>query len=125
MRSGLAIPKSSLAGEVSGAEKLRKRRQAAASKDRALTARGPATYDSGFTGKAPFGDMEQTKVGIVGLGTVGSGVARLLLDYGDRTARHAGRTLWLEQVVVRDLRKARDCNLPKGLLSNDLAKITG
>ncbi|HEV3007086.1 MAG TPA: homoserine dehydrogenase [Pirellulales bacterium] len=69
--------------------------------------------------------MEKTKVGIVGLGTVGSGVARLLLDYGDRTARHAGRTLWLEQVVVRDMRKPRDCELPKGVLSSELARITG
>lgn len=69
--------------------------------------------------------MEKTKVGIVGLGTVGSGVARLLLDYGDRTARHAGRTLWLEKVVVRDVSKPRDCTLPKGVLSDDLKTITG
>lgn len=68
--------------------------------------------------------MQKTKIGIVGLGTVGSGVARLLLDFGDRTARHAGRTLWLEQVVVRDVSKPRDCDLPDGLLSADLSKIT-
>jgi homoserine dehydrogenase len=65
-----------------------------------------------------------TKVGIVGLGTVGSGVARLLLDYGDRTARHAGRTLWLQQVVVRDTNKPRDCTLPAGILTSDLKRIT-
>ena len=69
--------------------------------------------------------MEKTKVAIVGLGTVGSGVARLLLDYGDRTARHAGRTLWLEEVVVRDVKKPRDCELPAGILSDDLKRITG
>jgi homoserine dehydrogenase len=69
--------------------------------------------------------MDKTKVGIVGLGTVGSGVAKLLLDHGDRTARHAGRTLWIEQVVVRDVNKPRDCNLPKGILSDDLTRITG
>ena len=68
--------------------------------------------------------MEKTKVAIVGLGTVGRGVARLLLDYGDRTARHAGRTLWLQQVVVRDVSKPRDIDLPAGLLSNDLTRIT-
>lgn len=68
--------------------------------------------------------MEKTKVAIVGMGTVGSGVARLLLDYGDRTARHAGRTLWLEQVVVQDVKKKRDVDLPKGLLSSDLSRIT-
>lgn len=68
--------------------------------------------------------MEKTKVAIVGLGNVGTGVARLLLDHGDRTARHAGRTLWLEQVVVRDVNKPRDVDLPEGIVSDDLARIT-
>lgn len=67
--------------------------------------------------------MQQTKVGIVGMGTVGTGVARLLLDYGDRTGEHAGRTLWLERVVVNDLKKKREIELPKGVLSSDLARI--
>ncbi|MCA9134757.1 MAG: homoserine dehydrogenase, partial [Planctomycetales bacterium] len=66
---------------------------------------------------------EKTKVAIVGLGTVGSGVARLLLDHGDRTARHAGRTLWLEKVVVRDFGKCRDCELPQGVLTQDLNDV--
>ena len=70
----------------------------------ALTTLVRPTYDCGFPASAPPASacvppMEKTKVAIVGLGTVGSGVAKLLLDYGDRTARHAGRTLWLEQVV--------------------------
>jgi homoserine dehydrogenase len=69
--------------------------------------------------------MEKTKVGIVGLGTVGSGVAKLLLDHGDRTGRHAGRTLWIEEVVVQDVTKPRDCELPAGVVSDDLSKITG
>ena len=68
--------------------------------------------------------MQTTKVAIVGMGTVGSGVARLLLDHGDRTARHAGRTLWLEQVVVQDVTKPRDADLPDGILTDDLAAIT-
>ena len=67
---------------------------------------------------------EKTKVALVGMGNVGTGVAKLLLDHGDRTARHAGRTLWLEEVVVRDLRKKRDADLPDGILSNDLRRIT-
>lgn len=67
--------------------------------------------------------MERTNVGIVGMGTVGAGVARLLLDQGDRTARHAGRTLWLKRVVVNDVNKPRDVELPAGLLTNDLTTI--
>ncbi|MHB0959047.1 MAG: homoserine dehydrogenase [Pirellulaceae bacterium] len=67
---------------------------------------------------------EKTKVAIVGLGTIGTGVARLLLDHGDRTARHAGRTLWLEEVVDCDVDKPRDVDLPRGILSSDLTRIT-
>ena len=55
---------------------------------------------------------EVTKVALIGMGTVGTGVARLLIDHGDRTARHAGRTLWVESVVVQDVKKARDYELP-------------
>jgi homoserine dehydrogenase len=67
--------------------------------------------------------MEKTKVAIVGMGTVGAGVARLLLDHGDRTARHAGRTLWLEKAVVRDLKKPRAIDLPKGVLSDRVEDV--
>ncbi len=67
--------------------------------------------------------MDKTKVAIIGLGTVGSGVAQLLLDHGDRTARHAGRVLWLEKAVVRDLTRDRDCDLPKGVLTDELQAV--
>ncbi|MCA9248442.1 MAG: homoserine dehydrogenase, partial [Planctomycetales bacterium] len=68
--------------------------------------------------------MKKTKVAIIGVGTVGAGVARLLLDHGDRTARHAGRVLWLERAVVRDVKRARDCELPEGVLTDDLKQVT-
>jgi homoserine dehydrogenase len=68
--------------------------------------------------------MEKTKVGIVGLGTVGTGVAKILLDHGDRTARHAGRTLWLEKVVVNNVNRARDIDLPEEAITDDLSEIT-
>src|ERR1700676_2236099 len=69
--------------------------------------------------------MEQVKVGLVGLGTVGSGVARLLVDHGDTAARHVGRQVKLEQVVVQDIDRARAVKLPPGILSDDLKRITG
>jgi len=67
--------------------------------------------------------MEKTRVAIVGMGTVGTGVARLLLDHGDRLARHAGRILWLEKATVRDLTKDRNIDLPAGILTDDLQSI--
>ncbi len=67
--------------------------------------------------------MQVTKVALIGMGTVGTGVARLLIDHGDRTARHAGRTLWVDTVVVGDVNKPRDYELPKGVLTGDLARV--
>lgn len=68
--------------------------------------------------------MEKTNIAIVGLGTVGTGVARLLLDCGDRTARHAGRTMWLRKAVVRDLEKAcQRIELPDGVLTDSLEEV--
>lgn len=67
--------------------------------------------------------MEKTRVAIVGMGTVGSGVAKLLLDHGDRLARHAGRVLWLEKATVRDLSKTRNIELPDGILTTDIEEV--
>ena len=67
--------------------------------------------------------MEKTGVAIVGMGTVGAGVARLLLDHGDRTTRHAGRTLWLTHVVVQNVNKPRGVDLPEGVMTDDLQKL--
>ncbi len=67
--------------------------------------------------------MEKTNVAIVGLGTVGAGVARLLLDHGDRTARHAGRTMWLKKAVDRDKSTTRGIELPAGVLTTSLQEV--
>lgn len=67
--------------------------------------------------------LEKTKVAIIGLGTVGSGVARLLVEHGDRVARHAGRTLWLEKAYVRDLKKNRLYDPPAGVLTDRVEDV--
>lgn len=54
----------------------------------------------------PFG------IALLGCGTVGSGVARLLLEQSDRLSARARRTLRLRHVVVRDPTKKRP--LPPG-----------
>jgi homoserine dehydrogenase len=68
--------------------------------------------------------LEQTKVGLVGLGTIGTGVARLMLDFPDRLARHAGREILLKRIVDRDVQRPRGIDLPPGLLTDDLKAIT-
>lgn len=68
--------------------------------------------------------MNLTKVAVVGLGTVGSGVVRLLTEQADRIGRRAGTSLRLERVVVRDPLKPRLYGVPASLLTTDLARIT-
>ena len=67
--------------------------------------------------------MDKIGIAIIGMGTVGTGVAKILLDHGDRTARHAGKTLWLTHAVVRDLKKDRGFEVPDGVLTDDIEKV--
>jgi homoserine dehydrogenase len=67
--------------------------------------------------------MERMGVALFGLGTVGAGVARLLLATGDRLARRSGRGFELKWVVVRDSERARDVALPRGIVTTDAARV--
>ncbi|MEI8212743.1 MAG: homoserine dehydrogenase [Planctomycetota bacterium] len=88
----------------------------------ALTQNSKAATNTG-SAPASVSRTEKTRVAIVGMGTVGTGVARLLLDHGDRLARHAGRVLWLEKAVVQNLSKDRGIELPTGVLTTDLQSV--
>jgi homoserine dehydrogenase len=57
---------------------------------------------------------------MLGCGTVGSGVARLLLEHSDRLAARAGRRLELRHVVVRDADRPRP--VPFALVTTDLRR---
>ncbi len=67
--------------------------------------------------------MDTVKVAIVGFGTIGSGVARLLLEHGDRLARHVGKRLELVHVVDPDLKRPRNFVLPPGMLTANLTDV--
>lgn len=67
--------------------------------------------------------MEPTHVALVGMGTVGTGVARLLLEHGDRLARHAGRPLVLKHIVDVDVNRARPVTIPPGVLTKDINRV--
>lgn len=62
-------------------------------------------------------------IGLMGLGGVGSGVARILQEKADVYARQIGRELRLRRVLVRDVAKARDCEIDPALLTTDAAAI--
>jgi homoserine dehydrogenase len=69
--------------------------------------------------------MDTVKVAIVGFGTIGSGVARLLVENAHRIARHVGKRVELARVVDPDLTRPRNVRLPEGLLTDDLSLVTG
>lgn len=68
--------------------------------------------------------MKTAKVAIVGFGTIGSGVARLLVEQRDRISRRAGRPVELACVVDPDINRCRNFTLPKGVLTSDLSRVT-
>lgn len=51
------------------------------------------------------------KVGLIGLGTVGQGVVRLLKNNAEEIARRVGRPVIITQASARDLTRKRDCDL--------------
>jgi homoserine dehydrogenase len=66
---------------------------------------------------------EPLGIALIGCGTVGSGVARLLLEHPERLAARAARPLVLRRVVVRDAAKQRPVPLPHELLTTDLHAV--
>lgn len=67
--------------------------------------------------------MDVAKVAIVGFGTIGVGVARLLLERSETIARHAGKKIELVRIVDSDLKRPRNFALPSGILTNDLGTV--
>ncbi len=66
---------------------------------------------------------EPLGIALIGCGTVGGGVARLLLEHPERLAARSGRPLVLRRVVVQDLTKPRAVPLPSELLTTDLRSV--
>jgi homoserine dehydrogenase len=67
---------------------------------------------------------KSAKVALIGLGTIGTGVARLLIEQRERIARRAGLPVELVRIVDKDLTRRRDINIPAGMLTDDLSTIT-
>ncbi|MFO0953888.1 MAG: homoserine dehydrogenase, partial [Isosphaeraceae bacterium] len=63
--------------------------------------------------------MERLAVGLLGVGTVGSGVVRLLDEHGDRVARRAGCRVEIRRAVVRDTSRSRGASLRGVEVSTD------
>ena len=69
--------------------------------------------------------MKTIGVAVVGFGTIGTGVVRLLLSDADRLARATGCRLELRHVVDVDLARRRTVEVPAGVLTDDLERVLG
>ncbi|QAY60716.1 homoserine dehydrogenase [Microbacterium protaetiae] len=64
-------------------------------------------------------DYRRLRIALLGAGSVGSQVARLLLEHADELADRSGAALELAGIAVRDLDAPRDVELPRELLTTD------
>jgi homoserine dehydrogenase len=63
------------------------------------------------------------RIGMLGCGTVGSAVVRMLAEHGDDIAIRAAVRLAVTRVAVRDADRARDVPLPRDVFTTDPASI--
>ena len=67
--------------------------------------------------------MRELKIGIIGFGTVGTGVASCLLKNGDVIARRSGVKPVLAKIADLDIERDRGLSLKKGVLTKDAHKL--
>ncbi len=66
-----------------------------------------------------YGMAEPFGVAVIGYGTVGSGVVKILTEHAGRLEQRSGRAISLRRVVVRDPAKRREVELPAEIVSTD------
>ncbi len=70
-----------------------------------------------------MGQRESISIGLMGLGVVGSGVAKTLFEKSEAIAQQAGCPLRIKKILVRDLSKKRDFDASHHLLTTDPEQI--
>ena len=63
------------------------------------------------------------RIGLLGLGTVGTGVAKVLMRSKEKLERNVGAKLELARVADKDLARPRDIQLPAEILTDDALKV--
>jgi len=66
-----------------------------------------------------MGNRSEIGIVLLGLGVVGTGVARALTEKADSFSRRVGVPLALRRILVRDVSRARNLDLAKGLLTDN------
>ncbi|MFC4769653.1 homoserine dehydrogenase [Effusibacillus consociatus] len=66
---------------------------------------------------------QQVKIGMLGLGTVGSGVVQVFRENGEELEKRTGLPIHIKSIVVRDLEKERLVDVPTELLTTDAQAV--
>lgn len=67
--------------------------------------------------------MKPLKVGMLGFGTVGTGVVKIFQKNSDILRQRLGAELELSKIIDRDLQEDRGVKLPAGVLSDDVEDV--
>ena len=67
--------------------------------------------------------MDSVKVGLLGFGTIGGGVADILINKADQIAAATGKRIELVKICDKDLTSDRGVAVPDGVLTDDLSQI--
>ncbi len=67
--------------------------------------------------------MDEIKVGLLGFGTIGAGVARILVNDSELISRRVGAKLKLARVADVKPGKRKGVKLPKGVFTTDASKV--
>ena len=65
----------------------------------------------------------ELNIALIGCGTVGGGVVRILQSSADLLAQRTGRTICLRRIVVRDVKKRRNLELGQIPVSDDIRTV--
>ena len=63
--------------------------------------------------------MDKISIGLLGFGTVGSGVVKVIHNHQDKLIHGVGCPVQMEKILVQDLRKQRDAEVDVALLTVD------
>ncbi|CAG0951117.1 homoserine dehydrogenase [Geobacter sp.] len=67
--------------------------------------------------------MNEIKVGLLGLGTIGTGVAKLLMNNADLIAAKVGARITLKKIADLDITTDRGITLPAGILTTNADEV--
>ncbi|MCL2119323.1 MAG: homoserine dehydrogenase [Planctomycetaceae bacterium] len=63
------------------------------------------------------------KVALIGFGTIGTGVAKILLEHKERITRATGKNVELARICDKEMTRDRGIDLPEGMLTDHLDAI--